>query len=122
MADLIVWFPRLFETEPYKGAAMKPSETKVAGHKLNRKTAPLKGRSLVSPPGALQRAAGHAWPITLEPPRFPVITFKKPQDYRDEYEFDLLCVTAATRTALRRGHASPRPDQTRAPQRSAVSD
>ena len=41
---------------------MKPSETKVAGHKRNRETAPLKGRSLVSPHVALQRAAGRAWP------------------------------------------------------------
>jgi hypothetical protein len=32
--------------------SMKPSETKVAGHKRNRETAPLQGRSLVSPPAA----------------------------------------------------------------------
>ena len=43
--------------------SMKPSETKVAGHKRNRETAPLQGRSLVSPPVALQRAVGRACPV-----------------------------------------------------------
>jgi hypothetical protein len=38
--------------------SMKPRETKVAGHKRNRETAPLQGRSLVSPRGF---AAGR-WP------------------------------------------------------------
>jgi hypothetical protein len=44
--------------------SMKPSETKVAGHRRNRETAPLEGRSLVSlpaPPVALPLGRAHKW-------------------------------------------------------------
>jgi hypothetical protein len=73
MADLIDGFEGSLKPSRNKGAetnrnhpetSMKPSETKVAGHERNRETAPLKGRSLVSPPVALQRAAGRACTVS----------------------------------------------------------